>query len=241
MSKSLGNFAPCARCWLIGRARSCALALQAAPHYRQPIDWTLRGLEEASRTLDRCTTPSATQSPVRRPTACSSRCSTTSTPRRPSARCNRLDDPAALKAGAGLLGLLGQTKSRARPGGGGGLRCRRGGGGAADRRAQGRPAPARTGPIRPDPRRAHGAGGDGEGQQGCTTHLDGGLVEPWAEGRRTAPRAALTPLTNDGQTMACATITSVPLKVAGGRAVQPVAECQRLRDTATEMGVVPYP
>ncbi|HEX8417934.1 MAG TPA: cysteine--tRNA ligase, partial [Methylobacterium sp.] len=81
-------------------------------HYRQPIDWTLRGLEEASRTLDRWYAvvgdakahpeiPEGVIDPL------VDDLNTAST----LAELHKIDDPARLKAGANLLGLLEQTGS----------------------------------------------------------------------------------------------------------------------------------
>ncbi len=85
MSKSLGNFVTLREVLADWPGEVVRLAMLRT-HYRQPIDWTLRGLEEASRTLDRWYDAVGDVAPARRPTACSSRCSTTSTSRRPSAR-----------------------------------------------------------------------------------------------------------------------------------------------------------
>ncbi|WP_407518733.1 cysteine--tRNA ligase [Methylobacterium oryzisoli] len=111
MSKSLGNFVTLREVLADWPGEVVRLAMLRT-HYRQPIDWTLRGLEESARTLERWyaavgdTAPAADlPGPVR-----DALLDDLNTPAALS-ELHRLDDPAALKAGANLLGLLGQTKA----------------------------------------------------------------------------------------------------------------------------------
>ncbi|GEP08961.1 cysteine--tRNA ligase [Methylobacterium gnaphalii] len=111
MSKSLGNFVTIREVLNDWPGEVVRLAMLKT-HYRQPIDWTVRGLEEASRTLDRWYGLVGDASPAHEPPAAVldpllDDLNTASA----LAELHRLDDPASLKAGAGLLGLLGQTKS----------------------------------------------------------------------------------------------------------------------------------
>ncbi len=114
MSKSLGNFITIRQVlndWPGEVVRLNMLKTQ----YRQPIDWTVRGLEEAGKMLDRWyasagdATPSAAM-----PGACSRLCSTTSTPRRPLPSCTSCPSPGDLRAAANLFGFLTQTNPSAR-------------------------------------------------------------------------------------------------------------------------------
>ncbi|KQP30793.1 cysteine--tRNA ligase [Methylobacterium sp. Leaf104] len=111
MSKSLGNFITI-RDVLKDWPGEVARLAMLKTHYRQPIDWTLRGLEEAARMLDRWygtvgdadasdTIPEGVREPLLDDLNTAAAL----------AELHRLDDPAALKAGANLLGLLAQTKS----------------------------------------------------------------------------------------------------------------------------------
>ncbi|MCJ2081670.1 cysteine--tRNA ligase [Methylobacterium sp. J-090] len=110
MSKSLGNFITI-RDVLKDWPGEVARLAMLKTHYRQPIDWTLRGLEEASRTLERWygivgdaaagMIPAGVLEPL------SDDLNTASA----LAELHRLDDPASLKAGANLMGLLTQTQS----------------------------------------------------------------------------------------------------------------------------------
>ncbi|MDO9427278.1 MAG: cysteine--tRNA ligase [Methylobacterium sp.] len=110
MSKSLGNFITI-RDVLKDWPGEVARLAMLKTHYRQPIDWTLRGLEEASRTLERWygivgdapagTIPAGVLDPL------SDDLNTASA----LAELHRLDDPGSLKAGANLMGLLGETRS----------------------------------------------------------------------------------------------------------------------------------
>ncbi|KQP11330.1 cysteine--tRNA ligase [Methylobacterium sp. Leaf99] len=110
MSKSLGNFITI-RDVLKDWPGEVARLAMLKTHYRQPIDWTLRGLEEASRTLERWygivgdapagTIPAGVLEPL------SDDLNTASA----LAELHRLDDPGSLKAGANLMGLLGETRS----------------------------------------------------------------------------------------------------------------------------------
>ncbi|MCJ2034928.1 cysteine--tRNA ligase [Methylobacterium sp. J-068] len=111
MSKSLGNFITI-RDVLKDWPGEVARLAMLKTHYRQPIDWTLRGLEEAARMIERWyglvgdaapapTLPDSVLEPLLDDLNTAAALS----------ELHRLDDPAALKAGANLLGLLGQTKS----------------------------------------------------------------------------------------------------------------------------------
>jgi cysteinyl-tRNA synthetase len=111
MSKSLGNFVTLREVLADWPGEVVRLAMLRT-HYRQPIDWTLRGLEEAGRTLERWyaavgdAAPAADlPGPVREALL-----DDLNTPAALS-ELHRLDDPAALKAGAGALGLLQTTRS----------------------------------------------------------------------------------------------------------------------------------
>ncbi|KAB1073917.1 cysteine--tRNA ligase [Methylobacterium planeticum] len=111
MSKSLGNFVTIREVLKDWPGEVARLAMLRT-HYRQPIDWTLRSLEEASRTLDRWSAiagdvpagapvPEAVLGPLLDDLNTAAAL----------AELHRLDDPAALKAGAGLFGLLARTRS----------------------------------------------------------------------------------------------------------------------------------
>ena len=111
MSKSLGNFTTLREVLNDWPGEVVRLAMLKT-HYRQPIDWTLRGLEEAARMIDRWygivgdvaaspNVPASVVEPLLDDLNTASAL----------AELHRLDDSAALKAGAGLLGLLGRTQS----------------------------------------------------------------------------------------------------------------------------------
>ncbi|NEU10728.1 cysteine--tRNA ligase [Methylobacterium sp. BTF04] len=111
MSKSVGNFITI-RDVLKDWPGEVARLAMLKTHYRQPIDWTLRGLEEAARTLDRwygivgdvaadAAIPASVLEPLTDDLNTASAL----------AELHRLADPAALKAGANLMGFLDQTKS----------------------------------------------------------------------------------------------------------------------------------
>ncbi|RVU13808.1 cysteine--tRNA ligase [Methylobacterium oryzihabitans] len=111
MSKSLGNFVTIREVlndWPGEVVRLNMLKTQ----YRQPIDWTLRGLDEASRMLDRwyeavgdaapaASVPDSVLEPL---------LDDLNTPAALGA-LHRLDEPAALKAAANLMGLLRRSRS----------------------------------------------------------------------------------------------------------------------------------
>jgi len=111
MSKSLGNFITI-RDVLKDWPGEVVRLTMLKTHYRQPIDWTLRGLEESSRVLDRWynaagDTPAAETVPA---TVLDALCDDLNTP----AAINALhgsDEAAALRAGANLFGLLTRTRS----------------------------------------------------------------------------------------------------------------------------------
>ncbi|MDR7038281.1 cysteinyl-tRNA synthetase [Methylobacterium sp. BE186] len=111
MSKSLGNFVTLREVLNDWPGDVVRLAMLKT-HYRQPIDWTLRGLDDASRMLERWyghvgdAAPSAdAPESVLEPLLDDLNTAAAL------AEIHRLDDPAALKAGANLLGFLCQTRS----------------------------------------------------------------------------------------------------------------------------------
>ncbi|TXN61382.1 cysteine--tRNA ligase [Methylobacterium sp. WL6] len=111
MSKSAGNFVTLRAVLNDWPGEVVRLAMLKS-HYRQPIDWTLRGLEEARRMLDRwygavgdarpaAEAPEAVLEPLLDDLNTAAAL----------AEIHRLDDPARLRAGANLLGFLGRTRS----------------------------------------------------------------------------------------------------------------------------------
>ncbi|KTS25660.1 cysteinyl-tRNA synthetase [Methylobacterium indicum] len=110
MSKSLGNFVTLREVLADWPGEVVRLAMLRT-HYRQPIDWTLRGLEEASRTLDRWYEAAGDAEPGPAPESVLEPLLDDLNTPAALGEVHRLADPASLKAGAGLLGLLGQTKS----------------------------------------------------------------------------------------------------------------------------------
>ncbi|MCJ2066965.1 cysteine--tRNA ligase [Methylobacterium sp. J-088] len=114
MSKSLGNFVTI-RDVLKDWPGEVVRLTMLKTHYRQPIDWTLRGLEESSRVLGRWYN-AAGDAPVARDipdTVVDALCDDLNTP----AAINELHrlgsegQSAALRAGANLFGLLARTRS----------------------------------------------------------------------------------------------------------------------------------
>jgi cysteinyl-tRNA synthetase len=117
MSKSLGNFITI-RDVLKDWPGEVVRLTMLKTHYRQPIDWTLRGLEESSRVLDRWynaagDAPAADELPGG---VVDALCDDLNTP----AAINELHrlggggpeaQPGALRAGANLFGLLARTRS----------------------------------------------------------------------------------------------------------------------------------
>ncbi|BCM83267.1 cysteine--tRNA ligase [Methylobacterium indicum] len=110
MSKSLGNFVTLREVLADWPGEVVRLAMLRT-HYRQPIDWTVRGLEDASRTLDRWYEAAGDAEPGPAPDSVLQPLLDDLNTPAALGEVHRLADPAALKAGAGLLGLLGQTKS----------------------------------------------------------------------------------------------------------------------------------
>ncbi|MCJ2071480.1 cysteine--tRNA ligase [Methylobacterium sp. J-030] len=115
MSKSLGNFITI-RDVLKDWPGEVVRLTMLKTHYRQPIDWTLRGLEESSRVLDRWYNVAGDEPAARDiPGAVvEALCDDLNTP----AAINELHrlgaaepQAAALRAGANLLGLLARTRS----------------------------------------------------------------------------------------------------------------------------------
>jgi cysteinyl-tRNA synthetase len=115
MSKSLGNFITI-RDVLKDWPGEVVRLTMLKTHYRQPIDWTLRGLEESSRVLDRWYNAAGdVAAAADMPGAVvEALCDDLNTP----AAINELHrlggsdaQPAALRAGANLFGLLTRTRS----------------------------------------------------------------------------------------------------------------------------------
>ncbi|MFY9294184.1 MAG: cysteine--tRNA ligase [Methylorubrum rhodinum] len=114
MSKSLGNFITIGQVLADWPGEVVRLNMLKT-HYRQPIDWTLRGLEESGRMLERWYDAAGEAAP-----------SETVPERVIEALCDDLNTPSAigelhrlagadapaLKAAAGLMGFLGETKAQ---------------------------------------------------------------------------------------------------------------------------------
>lgn len=115
MSKSLGNFVTI-RDVLKDWPGEVVRLTMLKTHYRQPIDWTLRGLEESSRVLDRWYNAAGDEPPAHDvpESVVEALCDDLNTP----AAINELHrlggaeaKPASLRAGANLFGLLMRTRS----------------------------------------------------------------------------------------------------------------------------------
>ncbi len=111
MSKSLGNFITIREVlndWPGEVVRLNMLRTQ----YRQPIDWTIQGLEESAKTLDRWYATVGDTAPVPDvpESVLAPLLDDLNTPSA-IAELHRLDAPAELRAGANLLGFLTQTSS----------------------------------------------------------------------------------------------------------------------------------
>ncbi|MCJ2137544.1 cysteine--tRNA ligase [Methylobacterium sp. J-026] len=115
MSKSLGNFITI-RDVLKDWPGEVVRLTMLKTHYRQPIDWTLRGLEESSRVLDRWYNAAGDEpaAPAMPAAVVDALCDDLNTP----AAINELHrlagaeaQPAGLRAGANLFGLLTRTRS----------------------------------------------------------------------------------------------------------------------------------
>ncbi|MGD0643048.1 MAG: DALR domain-containing protein, partial [Roseiarcus sp.] len=119
MSKSLGNFITIhelLRTTRFGGRKWSGEVLRLAmlrTHYRQPIDWTVKALEEAESTLDRWYDAVGDVEPggVIAPSVEEALCDDLNTPAA-LAELHRLERPAVLKASANLLGLLPQARSQ---------------------------------------------------------------------------------------------------------------------------------
>jgi cysteinyl-tRNA synthetase len=111
MSKSLGNFVTLRDVLADWPGEVVRLAMLRT-HYRQPIDWTLKGLEETDRTLARWygLVGDAALAPEVPAPVLDALLDDLNTPAA-LGELHRLDDPAALKAGANLMGLLASTRS----------------------------------------------------------------------------------------------------------------------------------
>ncbi|WP_375462767.1 cysteine--tRNA ligase [uncultured Methylobacterium sp.] len=111
MSKSAGNFVTI-RAVLDDWPGEVVRLAMLKSHYRQPIDWTLRGLEEASRMLERWYAQAGDAAPApEAPAAVLEPLLDDLNTAAALAEIHRLEDPATLRAGANLLGLLARTLS----------------------------------------------------------------------------------------------------------------------------------
>ncbi|MBX9932185.1 MAG: cysteine--tRNA ligase [Methylobacterium sp.] len=111
MSKSLGNFITLREVLKDWPGEVVRLAMLKT-HYRQPIDWTLRGLEEASRMLDRWYATAGDAAPALAvPAAVLEPLLDDLNTAAALAEIHRLDDPATLRTGANLMGFLARTRS----------------------------------------------------------------------------------------------------------------------------------
>ena len=111
MSKSAGNFVTLRAVLADWPGEVVRLAMLKS-HYRQPIDWTLRGLEEARRMLDRWYAAIGDAAPAAEaPDTVLEPLLDDLNTAAALAEIHRLGDPAQLRAGANLLGLLDRTRS----------------------------------------------------------------------------------------------------------------------------------
>lgn len=112
MSKSLGNFITIGEVLKDWQGDVVRLAMLKT-HYRQPIDWTLRGLDDARRTLERWYGIVGDAAPAGEipPAMLEPLFDDLNTPAA-FAELHRLSEPAQLKAGAALFGFLTETKSQ---------------------------------------------------------------------------------------------------------------------------------
>jgi len=112
MSKSLGNFITI-RDVLKDWPGEVVRLTMLKTHYRQPIDWTLRGLEESSRVLDRWYNAAgdAPADGAAPDSVIDALCDDLNTPAAINALHGLADAASALRVGANLFGLLGRTRS----------------------------------------------------------------------------------------------------------------------------------
>lgn len=114
MSKSLGNFITIRQVLHDWPGEVVRLNMLKT-HYRQPIDWTLRGLEESSRMLDRWYEAAGEAAPEAEVPGgvVEALCDDLNTPAA-LGELHRLagTNPSALKAGAGLMGFLPRTRAQ---------------------------------------------------------------------------------------------------------------------------------
>ncbi len=111
MSKSLGNFITI-RDVLKDWPGEVARLTMLKTHYRQPIDWTVRGLEESGRMLERWYAAAGDAAPAAEvPEAVLAPLLDDLNTPASLAELHRLETPEALRAGAGLFGFLGQTRT----------------------------------------------------------------------------------------------------------------------------------
>lgn len=111
MSKSLGNFVTIREVLNDWPGEVVRLNMLKT-HYRQPIDWTLRGLEESARMLERWYAAAGDAAPADRvpDSVLAPLLDDLNTPAA-IAELHRLDAPDRLRAGGHLLGFLKQTRS----------------------------------------------------------------------------------------------------------------------------------
>jgi len=114
MSKSLGNFITIRQVLQDWPGEVVRLNMLKT-HYRQPIDWTLRGLEESSRMLDRWYEAAGEAAPDAEPPegVIEALCDDLNTPAA-LGELHRLagTSPSALRAGAGSMGFLTVTQAQ---------------------------------------------------------------------------------------------------------------------------------
>ncbi|MFG5119356.1 cysteine--tRNA ligase [Methylorubrum sp. POS3] len=114
MSKSLGNFITIGQVLADWPGEVVRLNMLKT-HYRQPIDWTLRGLEESNRMLERWYDAAGEAAPTDSISdgVIDALCDDLNTPAA-IGELHRLagTDASALKAAAGLMGFLGETKAQ---------------------------------------------------------------------------------------------------------------------------------
>ncbi|MCJ2013406.1 cysteine--tRNA ligase [Methylobacterium sp. J-076] len=111
MSKSLGNFITIRQVLADWPGEVVRLNMLKT-HYRQPIDWTVRGLEESGRMLERWYAAAGDAAPAAETpeTVLAPLLDDLNTPAS-LAELHKLDVPASLRAGANLFGFLRQTRS----------------------------------------------------------------------------------------------------------------------------------
>ena len=148
-------------------------------HYRQPIDWTVKGLEESEKTLDRWYELAGRgETAFLSDQIVDALADDLNTPKM-LAELHALDGQGAYEElGANLraLGFLLEGAEALEGAQAGGTQRRSRAGRSADRRPQGSARRQELGRVRPHPRRARGIECRGEGQQGRHHHLGGGAM-----------------------------------------------------------------